>query len=86
MAATEKAEPYAVKEILYNFNFTLEETDVMTSIGKDIEDYVKEMEAKFVNGSASFTQWDEYVNTLNKMGLDRYMEVYQAAYERYQAE
>ena len=41
----------------------------MTSIGKDIEDYVKEMEAKFVNGSASFSQWEEYVNTLNKMGL-----------------
>ncbi|SEL71617.1 carbohydrate ABC transporter substrate-binding protein, CUT1 family [Paenibacillus sp. cl141a] len=86
MAAAEKAEPYAVKEILYNFNFTLEETDVMSSIGKDIQDYVTEMEAKFVNGSASFSQWEEYVNTLNKMGLDRYMEVYQAAYDRYQAE
>jgi len=86
MAAAEKAEPYAVKEILYNFNFTLEETDIMSSIGKDIQDYVTEMEAKFVNGSASFDQWDEYVNTLNKMGLEEYMRVYQAAYDRYQAE
>ncbi|GAB6929145.1 extracellular solute-binding protein [Paenibacillus sp. JCM 10914] len=86
MAAAEKAEPNAVKEILYNFNYTIEETDIMSSIGKDIQDYVTEMEAKFVNGSASFSQWDEYVNTLNKMGLDRYMEVYQAAYDRYRAE
>ncbi|PQP89903.1 ABC transporter substrate-binding protein, partial [Paenibacillus sp. AR247] len=86
MAAAEKAKPYAVKNILYNFNYTPEETEVMSSIGKDIEDYTTEMEAKFINGSASFDQWDGYVNNLKKMGLDQYMSVYQAAYDRYQAE
>ncbi|GIO61458.1 extracellular solute-binding protein [Paenibacillus cineris] len=86
MAAAEKAKPYAVKNILYNFNYTPEETEVMSSIGKDIEDYTAEMEAKFINGSASFDQWDGYVNNLKKMGLDQYMSVYQAAYDRYQAE
>lgn len=84
MEAAAKAEPYAVKDILYNFNFTNEENEIMSSIGKDIQDYVNEMEAKFVNGSASFSQWEEYVNTINRMGLEEYMRVYQTAYDRYQ--
>lgn len=85
MEAAEKAEPHAVEDIWYNFNFTNEETDFMSSVGKDIHDYIDEMEAKFVNGSASFDEWDTYVETINKMGLEEYMKIYQAAYERYNA-
>lgn len=85
MEAAEKAEPNAVEDIWYNFNFTNEETDFMSSVGKDIHDYIGEMEAKFVNGSASFDQWDVYVDTINKMGLEEYMKIYQAAYDRYNA-
>lgn len=86
LQAADKAKDYAVEDIWYNFNFTQEESEFMSSIGKDIQDYVTEMEAKFVNGSASFDQWDEYVTVLNKMGLDEYMKVYQAAYDRYKTE
>jgi len=85
MEAAQKAEPNAVEDIWYNFNFTNEETEFMSSVGKDIQDYIGEMEAKFVNGSASFDQWEEYVSTIEKMGLEEYMKVYQAAYERYNA-
>ncbi|NMO96370.1 extracellular solute-binding protein [Paenibacillus lemnae] len=84
MEAAAKAEPHALEEIWYNFNYTPEETEFMSSVGKDIHDYVTEMEAKFVNGSASFEQWDQYVATLQKMGLEEYMKTYQAAYDRYQ--
>ncbi|GAA4832531.1 extracellular solute-binding protein [Paenibacillus vulneris] len=83
LATGKKAQPYAVKEIWNNFNFTDTETELMSSIGKDIQSYVTEMEAKFVNGSASFDEWDKYVATVQKMGLDQYMKTYQAAYERY---
>ncbi|MCI3920094.1 extracellular solute-binding protein [Paenibacillus sp. TRM 82003] len=83
IAAGEKARPYIVKEIWNYFNFTQAETEIMSSIGKDIQTYTEEMEAKFVNGSASFAEWDKYVETIGKMGLDEYMKVYQAAYERY---
>lgn len=85
MEAADKAEPDAVEDIWYNFNFTNEETEFMSSVGKDIQDYIGEMEAKFVNGSASFDQWEEYVNTIEKMGLEEYMKIYQAAYGRYNA-
>lgn len=83
VAAGEKARPYIVKEIWNNFNFTDAETEVMSSLGKDIGDFVTEAESKFINGSISFGEWDKYVDTLKKMGLDEYMKTYQAAYDRY---
>ncbi|CAG7654935.1 extracellular solute-binding protein [Paenibacillus allorhizosphaerae] len=83
IAASKKAEPYVVKEIWNNFNFTDAETEVMSSLGTDITTYISEMEAKFINGTASFSDWDKYVSTVNKMGLADYMKTYQAAYDRY---
>lgn len=81
--AGDKAVPHQVEEIWYNFNFTPEETDFMSTIGSDIHSYITEMEAKFVNGSASFSEWDKYVETVQGIGVDRYMEVYQTAFDRY---
>ncbi|MCQ6561139.1 extracellular solute-binding protein [Paenibacillus mendelii] len=71
------------EEIWPAFNLTVEENDQMATLGADINSYVAEMQAKFVSGKASFDEWDRYVETLAKMGLDQYMEIYQSAYERY---
>lgn len=81
--AGEAARDYVMEEIWSGFNYTQEEQEFMSSVGKDIQDYANEMEAKFVNGSASFSEWDSYISTLEKMGLDEYMRVYQTALERY---
>ncbi|GIP39147.1 ABC transporter substrate-binding protein [Paenibacillus sp. J31TS4] len=85
VATGEKAKPYALKEIWYNFNFTEEETEYMSSRGSDITTYIGEMEAKLINGSASFADWDKHVANVKSMGLDQYMKVYQAAYDRYKS-
>ena len=55
----------------------------MSSVGTDIEDYVTESQAKFITGKTSFDEWDKYVETVKKVGLDQYMEIYQNAYDRY---
>lgn len=81
--AGKKVAPYVVKEIWNAFNYTEAEIEVMSSIGKDITDFITESEAKMINGSMSFNDWDKYVDSLKKMGLDQYMKVYQAAYDRY---
>lgn len=83
-AVGEKAKPNIVKELWYNFNFTDEETEFMSTVGKDIESLITEMEAKFITGDAKFSEWDKYVKQVQGIGVDRYLEVYQAAYERYQ--
>ncbi|MEF3303974.1 ABC transporter substrate-binding protein [Paenibacillus sp. GYB003] len=81
--AGKKAQPYALKELWYNFNFTDAETEYMTTKGADIQTYIGEMESKFITGAASFDEWDKYVTTVKNMGVDQYMKTYKAAYDRY---
>jgi len=81
----EEAEPRSIpmSEVWPAFNFTPEEQDELTTIQTDIHTYVDEMRDKFASGAVGFDQWDNYVQQLEKMNLKRYLEIYQAAYERY---
>jgi putative aldouronate transport system substrate-binding protein len=83
MAVGKKAEQYKVKELWNAFNFTQEETEFRSTVGNDIQSYIGEMEAKFISGSAPMSEWDKYVATVDKMGVDEYMKIYRQAYDRY---
>lgn len=64
--------------------FTEDEQFVIDQYWSEIKTYYTEMEAKFITGTVDIaTGWDEYVNTLDKMGLAEVLEVYQAAYDRW---
>ncbi len=81
--AGKKASKHLVKDMWYGFNFTEEETAFMNSKGADIHKLITETEANLINGTASFDDWDKYVATVQKMGVDQYLNIYRAAYERY---
>lgn len=81
--AGKKASKHLVKDMWYSFNFTEEETAFMNSKGADIHKLITETEANLINGTASFDDWDKYVATVQKMGVDQYLNIYRAAYERY---
>lgn len=83
LEAAEKIKPYMVEEVWPAFIFTIEESDRFNALHSDINTYVEEMQAKFISGSAPFSEWDNFVNTIKRMGLDDYMSLYEAAYERY---
>lgn len=83
MAAAEKIEPYATKEIWPRFTFTEEENKVLQAAGQDIAKYAEEMRDKFITGDEDLSQWDEYVKTIESMNFDEVMKVYQQAYDRY---
>ncbi len=86
MEAAEKIEPFVPDEIWPRFTFTPEENKVLEATGADVDKYVEEMRDQFITGDADFSKWDGYVETIEKMGaLDELVEVYQGAYERYQA-
>ena len=51
----------------------------------EINTYRDEMTLKFILGNKSFDEWDDYVNTINGMNLDRVLEIQNAALERYQS-
>ncbi|GIN73955.1 ABC transporter substrate-binding protein [Bacillus sp. J14TS2] len=81
--ATSKVSDYFPNEIWPQFTYTQEESDLLASTGNDLTTYVDEMKVKFITGETPFTEWNKYVDTLNKMGLDDYMDVYNQAFERF---
>src|SRR5699024_2714233 len=83
LEAAEKLEPNLVEDPWGAFIHTKEETDKLSSFGADIDKYVEEMRDKFISGDVSLEQWDEYVDTVQSMNLEEYMEIKEAAYERY---
>lgn len=82
--AAEKIKPFVPEKLWPSeFTYTEEENKVLSTVGADIEKYVKEMTDKFVSGDVSLDEWDKYVSTINEMGLDKYMEVKKEAYKRF---
>lgn len=81
--AANKLEPFVPEELWPGFTYTEEENKTLSATGSDIDKYVEEMRDKFITGEMSFSEWDKYVKTIKDMGLDNYMEIQQAAYERY---
>ena len=65
--------------------FTDEEAEVIASYQTDVETYRDEMMLKFITGIEPLDKYDEYVETINGMGLSELTPVYQAAYDRYLA-
>lgn len=64
--------------------FTEDEQYVLDNRLTDIQTYYKEMEGKFITGVVDIeTGWDEYCQTLEKMGVQDVIDVYQAAYDRW---
>lgn len=66
-------------------NFTPEESKELSSLKTDLQKVVDESKAKWTTGQADINNdWDNYIQSLNKMGLERYLELYNTALERYQ--
>ncbi|MBO0991513.1 extracellular solute-binding protein [Bacillus sp. SD088] len=82
---TDEIEALEPETILPQFQSTAEEGAEISAILTDVETYVEEMRAKFVTGKVDIeTGWEEYVNNLEKMGIDRYLEIRRSQYERIQ--
>lgn len=77
--------PYG-EEMYPGIYFTLEDTQEMQQYFTDIVTYVDKMTAAWVINGGIDEQWDEYLSTLDRMGLKRYVEIYETNYARYNAE
>ena len=66
--------------------YTNEENDSRSTLVTDVANYIAQMRAEFITGQTDIDAgWDAYVDTVNKMGMDRLLEIEQAAYDRYLA-
>lgn len=64
---------------------TAEEGTEFSSTYTDIETYVQECNVKFIMGQMSLDDYDSYRETLKGMGIERCIELRQAALDRYYA-
>lgn len=62
---------------------TAEENDILASLETEISTYVDETVAKFVNGKEPLGKFDAFVDKLYEIGVEKYIEIYQSAYDRY---
>ncbi|MHC5269743.1 extracellular solute-binding protein [Enterococcus sp. LJL98] len=79
----EKITPFAkvTFPLLY---LTTEESEKVRDSATDLSTYVEQMEAKFITGLESIDKgWDNYVKTIEGMGLEQYIATYQTAYDRW---
>ena len=49
-------------------------------------DYVTSSMAEFITGNRSLDDWDNYLQTLDDMGLDEYVALRQSGFDRANAE
>ncbi len=88
IAADERKALYApyLMEPLPLMNYTPEEADELSSLSADIKKIAGEQKAKWCTGQGDIdAEWDSYVESLNKVGLEKYMEIQNAAYDRFNA-
>ena len=77
---------YGPEEIWPAFSYDEKDSERMAVLKNDIDTYVNECEAKFVTGEMNFEEdWDNYVKTLETIGLAELMEIYQRGLDAYKA-
>ncbi len=71
------------KEVLPKLFFSQEESQQIATMGSDINPYADGLYAKWIMEGGIEEEWDDYLKTLNKMGLEQFLAVYQGALDRY---
>ena len=77
--------PYAVgmETVVPPLLFNQTEAEQVALIESDLKVYMDEAKAKFASGIIDVNEgWDAYIKELKLIGIDRYLELMQAAYDR----
>ncbi|OAS15777.1 ABC transporter substrate-binding protein [Paenibacillus oryzisoli] len=85
---TKKYEPFGTNpsKIVPPLFFTNEQAEELSTLEKTLTDYRTEFFAKTVTGSLDVEkEWNNYLSTLDKMNIKRYLEIYQHAYDQFKA-
>lgn len=67
-------------------SLTAEEQEEYAAASADVDTYLDETLIKFVIGELDVDNdavWAEYISSLESLGVDTMIEIYEAAYERY---
>ena len=81
MEAQKALDPYVPENIYAAPMFSQEVDERLVVLETDLNNYLKEATAKFIIGELPFEEWDTYVETLNKIGLEEWVSIYQDAFD-----
>jgi len=76
----EHSDPYYNPDSYLAFN--AEESKVKDETHTQLQTYAQEMMTKMILGQEPLSKFDEMVQTLHDLGLDRLLEAYESAYAR----
>jgi putative aldouronate transport system substrate-binding protein len=63
---------------------TSAEAEEISVLQKELHDYAKNQLARWISGDGNVNaEWDNYLKELDKIGLQRYLQVMQGVYNRY---
>ena len=68
-----------------NISMTPEESTEFNNIMVNVRTYVDEMTLKFITGQEPISKYDEFITNIKNMGVDRAVEIMDAALQRYLA-
>ena len=71
------------KQVVVKVKFVEEELQEYNMLITDINTYAGEYKVKFILGNESLDNFDKYMETLKSLGIERCIELQQAAYDRY---
>ncbi len=69
-------------EFIYMLPYTTEELEQISVEKTAIDQYVVDQSAAFITGTRSMSEWDSFISELEGMGLEKYLQAAQAAYDR----
>lgn len=77
---------YAVEEVMPPVYLEMEDASEVSMIKSDIMGQALQMTARWISGESDVdADWDSYVETLNRIGVETYVSIYQKAYDQYLA-
>jgi putative aldouronate transport system substrate-binding protein len=81
MAAWAKSD--AAKYMIVNNSILPQFVEEYATLFTDINTYIGESRAQFISGAMPLGQFDSYISTLKRMGMDRLLEILQTSFEAY---
>ena len=81
-AAQEALDPYVPDQIYAEPLLDEETSDRRSVLWTDLNNYMTETLSKMIRGELNFeSDWDTYVETMNAIGIDEWVSIYQTAYD-----
>ncbi|MBE5807875.1 MAG: extracellular solute-binding protein [Clostridiales bacterium] len=81
----EYCHPYADPDPMMPVFYTAEEADVMGMLQSDMRTYIERRTSEWIINGKVDEEWDAYLEEINNVGLPQWLEINQAAYDRYMA-